>query len=246
MIRLMFLAVIVFTLISCSIGESQVVESPKDPGSTPAKSVPPQNAATTKPMPIYVTPYYNSKGPQIDVGDYSKELVAATSDSIAALSTKLKEKWSSLSVETMYVLSIRLYDLGQKDDAVYWFYSAQFRAKLFASILPKESIGGMGSEGFERLHAHNSFHQLAGQYINGYAFGDLKKLDKTIRRVKLESEKNPKFKTIYPKLDFPDEKSWAKKRDDIAAGLDKMLDYMAENADKIKAMRIENGIEGKY
>ena len=197
-------------------------------------------------MPIYVTPYYNSKGPQIKVGKYSKELTSATDKSIVKLAEKMKVEWATLPVETMYVMSVRLYDLGRKDDAVYWFYSAQLRSRLFQSVLPKEARGSMGSEGFERVHAQNSFYQLAGTYINGYAFGELEKFQKTIRRVKTENKALPKLSTIYPKLKFIDQKSWPEQNKKIMTGLDKLLEFTEKNADVIKTKRKENGIEGKY
>ena len=78
----------------------------------------------------------------------------------------------------MYVAAIRLYDLGHKDEAVYWFYTAQYRARVFTSILDKENVGTIGSEAFELKQAYASFNQLAGEYINGYAFGELPKLKK--------------------------------------------------------------------
>jgi hypothetical protein len=206
-----------------------------------------QEAALKKPpIPIYVTPYYDSKGLQIEVGPFSKELAAATDGTVRELITKMKKERDTLPIEAMYVVSIRLYDFGLKDDAVYWFHSATYRARLFQSIVPRTSIGNIGDPGFEHTQAYGAFHTLAGEYINGYAFGDLAKLKKTIELVKSENEKIPKFKLIYPKQSFVPDESWPAKNKEIAAGLDKLLDYIAKNADEIKATRKKNGIEGKY
>ena len=197
-------------------------------------------------MPVYITPYYNSEGPEINVGTHSKDLAAATAESIIDLSAKMKADWETLSVATMYVMSIRLYDLGRKNDAVYWFYSAQFRMRLLRSLLSDDSIGEIGSEGFELIHAHKAFHQLAGEYINGYGFGDLHTLEETVRLVKSENGHPPKFKTIYPDLQFIDEQSWPGKNKEVSDAIDFLLDYISNNADDIKAKRKANGIEGKY
>ncbi len=183
---------------------------------------------------------------QIDVGKYSQELTAATAKTILDLASKMKKQWDYLPVESMYVTSIRLYDLGHKNEAVYWFYSAQFRSRLLQTALPKESLNGIGSEGFERIQAHYAFNQLAGKYINGYAFGHLEMLKKIILRVKSESATLPRFTTTYPNLQFIDTKLWPKHQTKIAEGLDKLLAYIDENADKIKAERKKSGIEGKY
>lgn len=206
----------------------------------------PAKAAGKDRMPVYVTPYYNSVGPKINVGPYSKEMASATADSVLKLSEKMKKERETLPVEPMFVMAIRLYDLGHKDEAIYWFYSAYFRARLVRNTLKKESLGGIGSEGFERRQAHGAFHQLAGEYINGYAFGELEQLERQVRQVKSENETTPKLNTIYPKLQFIDEAEWPEKNKESVADLDKLLDFIVNNADEIKATRKENGIEGKY
>ena len=70
----------------------------------------------------------------------------------------------------LYVAAIRLYDLGYRKEAIYWFYSAQYRGRQFGVLLDQTKMGSIGSPGFELLHAQNAFYQLVGPYINGYAF----------------------------------------------------------------------------
>lgn len=197
-------------------------------------------------MPIYVAPFYNSQGPQINVGNYSKPLAEASAETILGLTERMKKDWTTLSPESMYVAAIRLYDLGKKDDAVYWFYSAQFRARLFQSVLVPESLGRIGAEGFERNQAYESFNTLSGEYINGYAFGDLEKLVAVLERVKADNQQVPELKTIYPRLVFVEEKDWPAHHQKIATGLDKLIDDIQSNAGMIKIKRKENGLEGKY
>jgi hypothetical protein len=199
------------------------------------------------PMPIYVTPFYDSKGPQIDAGPFSKKLAEANAQTIAAVGAEMKKQRDGLSIEAMYVAAIRHYDLGQKDEAVYWFYSAQFRARLFGSILADNNSQAVGGSAFEATSAHNSFYQLAGEYINGYAFGDLEKLKATLQTVRSEGEETmPRFAEIYPKVSFTPENSWPDKRKEIAAGLSQLADMLTQRADEIKATRLKNGVEGKY
>ena len=205
-----------------------------------------QNAATSARMPIYITPYYNSDPLQVKVGPHSEALTLATAASAGELAAQLKQERATLPIETMYVLAIRLYDLGLKDEAVYWFYTAQFRARLLSALLPAGTPARIGNEGFERVQAHRSFHQLAGTYINGYAFGQLEQLEKTLRQVKSESEQLPPFKTIYPQLELIEEERWAEKNQEVASGFDKLLEYIVDNAEEIKAIRKQRGMEGKY
>jgi hypothetical protein len=231
--------------------ETKPETSPQSkPAATPLQDESPSLFTTTElpkgPMPVYVTPFYNSEGTQINVGDYSQELTEATADSIGPLAAKMKKDWPILSPETMYVTSIRLYDLGQKDDAVYWYYCAQFRARLFQSLLVKESLGRIGAEGQERTKSHGAFHNLAGKYINGYAFGDMEKLKATIKRVKDDNQESPQLKTIYPRLVFLEEKEWPVHCQAIAAGLDEFVVYINDNADMIKANRKAKDTDSKY
>ncbi len=78
-------------------------------------------------MPVDVAPFYDSRGLKISVGEYSKELASADSRTILQISNNLKKEKDRLRAEVMYVAAIRLYDLSQKDEAVYWFYTAQYR-----------------------------------------------------------------------------------------------------------------------
>lgn len=197
-------------------------------------------------IPIYITPFYSSEGPQVNVGPYSHELAGATAETIRELAKKMKADRATLPIETMYVMSIRLYDLGHKQEAVYWFYSAYYRDRLLRALLSKESIGGIGDEAFERGQAGNSFHRLAGEYINGYAFGDLPSLQESLRRVMTENETPPDLKAIYPNLEFIDRESWPEQNSEVAAGLHQLLNYIANNPKEIHEMRKKNGIEGKY
>jgi hypothetical protein len=182
-------------------------------------------------IPMYVTPYYESNGVKISVGPFSKPLADATKDTITDVAAEMKKHWNTLPVEAMYVLSIRLYDLGHKDESVYWFYAAQWRG-------PENFAVRIGDEGFERAHAYAAFQELAGIYINGYAFGDLPKLQKTLDQVKADCAKVPAT-VIIPAL-------WAEKNKEVAAGFDKLQQTIRDQADEIKATREKNGVEGRF
>ena len=101
---------------------SQQQNKPETPGSESER--PAENVPATGRMPIFVSPYYNSNGstgPIIQVGKFSRDLTTADGKSIQALVNRMKTEWSTLSVVQMYVAAIRLFDLGHRDDGVYWF-----------------------------------------------------------------------------------------------------------------------------
>jgi hypothetical protein len=68
----------------------------------------------------------------------------------------------------MMVLAIRLYDVGLRDDAVFWFYVAKDRYIVMSEVLNvKTSQLALADD------AVRNFATLAGPVINGYAFCDL-------------------------------------------------------------------------
>jgi len=197
-------------------------------------------------MPVYITPYYNSSGLQIGVGEFSKGLAGTDVPSLQKTLSAMKAKWSELCPEAMYVAAIRLYDLGLKDESVYWFYSAQYRAKLFQGLLEPASIGGIGSKAFELKQAYNAFFQLTGTYINGYAFGDPQKLARTVGTVQAEGKTLPSLKKMYPDIAFVEEGKWPAVNETINSGMTDFIEYLTKNVDTIKKQRQEAGVEGKY
>lgn len=73
----------------------------------------------------------------------------------------------------LYVLSRELFNQEKKDDAMFWFYVAQLRARYDANLCLENS-------------AKQIVAVLNGEYgpvINEYAFKDLNKLEKTVNKV---------------------------------------------------------------
>jgi hypothetical protein len=71
---------------------------------------------------------------------------------------------------TMMVLAIRLYDVGLRDDAVFWFYVAKDRYIVMSEVLDVKTQALAQAD-----DAVRNFSFLAGPFINGYAFCDLAK-----------------------------------------------------------------------
>jgi len=72
---------------------------------------------------VYVTPYYKSKRPTIDVGLFSSGLAAKNELEFVATIAKMKKSWDTLNFPEAYVAAIRLYDLGFRKESIYWFDS---------------------------------------------------------------------------------------------------------------------------
>jgi hypothetical protein len=195
---------------------------------------------------VYVTPYYNSKGPTIDVGPFSSGLASKNETEFLATISKMKKSWDTLNFAETYVAAIRLYDLGYRKESIYWFYSAQYRGRLFATLIDREKMGTMGNAGFELVQAQNAFQQLVGPYINGYAFGDIDQLVPIIERVQKEGKVVPDLTKIYPQVTFKPKSEWEAGNKGLNEGLTKLLITLKNEKASIKQQRIEHGMEAKF
>src|SRR5256884_3508152 len=195
---------------------------------------------------VYITPYYNSKGPAVDVGPFSNGLAAKSESEFLAAIAKMKASWETLNFPEVYVAAIRLYDLGFRKDSIYWFYSAQYRGRLFATLIDQNKMGSIGNAGFELFQAQNAFQQLVGPYINGYAFGDIDQLVPIIERVQREGKVVPNFTKIYPVVTFRPKPEWDAGNKGLNEGLTKLLITLKNEKASIKQQRIEHGMEAKF
>lgn len=195
---------------------------------------------------VYITPYYNSKGPTIEVGPLSSGLAAKNESEFVATIAKMKKSWDTLNFAETYVAAIRLYDLGFRKESIYWFYSAQYRGRLLASLIDRDKMGNMGDPGFELFQAQNAFQQLVGPYINGYAFGDIDQLVPIIERVQKEGKTVPDLIRIYPRVAFKPKSEWKAANNGLNEGMTKLLTTLKNEEASIRQQRIERGMEAKF
>jgi hypothetical protein len=195
---------------------------------------------------VYITPYYNSKGPTIEVGPFSSGLAAKSEPEFLATIAKMKKSWETLNFPETYAAAIRLYDLGYRKESIYWFYSAQYRGRLFASLIDREKMGSMGDPGFELFQAQNAFQQLVGPYVNGYAFGDIDQLIPIIERVQKEGKTVPDLTNIYPRVTFKPKSEWDEGNKALNEGMTKLLVTLKNEKASIKQQRAERGMEAKF
>jgi hypothetical protein len=232
-----------FVLSALILATAACSSAPKRSGELTGVPVRQAGRAALEPMPIYVTPYYNSKGPMVNVGSFSQGLATTDADRLAETIRAMKKQFSTLPAEAMFVAAIRLYDQGARDEAVYWFYSAQYRAKVFQAVVDGRTPGGLGSEAFERRQAHGAFRELAGTFINGYAGCDVDRWARTIEDVARDGRTVPDLTRIYPRVGFLPRKHWAAKNAEIGTGLSKFAEYLRTHQDEIKSIRAKNGMD---
>lgn len=125
---------------------------------------------------IYVQPFYEAARtpdgrPQVAVGkQYNDLLSSSRREDIVAARDLILAKPAVVTPMAMMVLAIRLYDVGLRDDAVFWFYAAKERYVVMSDVLDVKTQTLAQAD-----DAMRSFASLAGPIINGYAFCDLAK-----------------------------------------------------------------------
>ena len=125
---------------------------------------------------VYVTPFYQSARapdgqPEVGVGKQFNELLASNRrEDILAARDLVTAKPDLVTPMTLMVLAIRFYDVGLRDDAVFWFYAAKDRYIVMSDVL--DTRAQLLAEADAAVKA---FATLAGPVINGYAFCDFAK-----------------------------------------------------------------------
>jgi hypothetical protein len=202
--------------------------------------------AASGPMPVFVPPFYSSDGTQIYVGNYSQQLGTDDLQQLTALATEMEQQKDQLTPEQMFVLAIRFYDLGEKDNSVYWFYEAQFRAKLFLKTLDGTHIGTKGDPTYELLNDYRTFTKSAGEFINGYAGCDVDNWVKIAKVVQGDNPSPPELEKLFPEAVFVERSQWQGINDDVAAGLGVLINQLATQKKAIQQQRAEKNLDQRY
>ncbi len=151
-----------------------------------------QAAEPIRQIGIYVQPFYEAArtpgdAPRVSVGQTFNALLASTKrEDILAARDLILAKPQLVTPMTLMVLAIRLYDMGLRDDAVFWFYVAKDRAIIMSEVLDMKAQGLAQAD-----EAARNFSVLAGPVINGYAFCDLAKQQETHAKAVAWVESNP-------------------------------------------------------
>lgn len=144
---------------------------------------------------------------------------------------EIKKGIADLHPSAYYILAMKLFDAGQKDEAVFWFYAGQLRYRFLLRSAPPDA----DPSGDPALFA--SLQDGVGQPINRYGWGDLKALRATLQRVLDWDLKTKNGVTSTVKH----AKEWKEAR----AGLQKVIDYTVANEETIRQQRTKNGLENR-
>lgn len=204
--------------------------------------IPPEPEKPIVVMEVSVSPFYSWKPFSVNVGEISERLKSNDATVLKSISEDFKQIKNEAPIETLYILAIRLYDLGEKDLATYWFYTAQMRASVFIGMLESPDMG----YGRSYKAAFNSFSKDAGKYINGHAFGDIPKARDIMIQVIVESGDMKPFNQLYPKVTFKNDAYFGKVLKSEANNLRGLIQHTIKNEAKIKADYEKEQFDKKY
>lgn len=128
-----------------------------------------------------------------------------------------------------YILASKLYDEGEREEAVFWFYAGQLRYRTHLACNPD-----LPADGDPALFA--AFSDVLGGEINRYAFGSPETLVTTIDAVIAWDQQTPNG--------FAGDNDCSA-GEGILDGLEELKTYIVENADDIRAERAANGLENR-
>ena len=201
----------------------------------------PVRAETSGPVtwiPIYVQPYYEAAqtpdgAHMVKVGaEYDALLASNNPEDILAVRDIIEAQPEFVTPMTLMVLAIRFYDVGLRDDAVFWFYAAKNRFLTMVDVLEMRSGELAGS-----TTATTSFMSLAGPYINSYAFCDLDKQHAAARAAFEWVKANP-YEAIYleqlPALPGDRGENMNKQVEKIAESIQKEWTYLSDTENWIE------------
>jgi hypothetical protein len=121
-------------------------------------------------VPVKVAPFYEAaehreEKPRVATSSgFDRQLASLRAADIAAVRDAVRAEPAAVSPITLMVLAIRLYDVGLRDDAVFWFHAARARMATAAAVLDTTFQEIAKVEATTR-----AFALQAGPTINGYA-----------------------------------------------------------------------------
>lgn len=211
-----------------------------------------QAAEPVRHLAVYVQPYYEAARepggrPRVAVGKaFDERLASSRREDVTAVRDAIRAQPDFVTPMTLMVLAIRLYDVGRRDDAVFWFYVAKDRFATVAEVLDTRAPSLAQVE-----QAVRDFATVAGPAINGYAFCDVGKQRRARSQALDWVERNP-----YKALSLQQLPARPGNRDaNLKAALEKLkvgareeaahLDDAA-NLERFKAARKENQADEKF
>jgi hypothetical protein len=197
--------------------------------------------------PFYVSSASREGRPRIGpLIKYNEQLASKRREDIAAARDAMAAEAATTSPMALMVLAIRLYDVGLRDDAVFWFYAARDRLATLSAVLDVDTRALAPNE-----KATRAFALKAGPAINGYAYCDIAKQKETRHRALAWVAQNPYQLLFSEQLPArPGERKANLQRaiESLRAAEQEDADYLAlpANVEKLQAARRETSADEKY
>ena len=201
---------------------------------------------------IYVTPYYEAAHepggtPRVAVAKaYDALLASSRREDVVRARDGIAKDNALLTPMTLMVLAIRLYDVGLRDDSVFWFYAAKNR------YFTLEGVADVRAPQLAQVEdAVRNFAALAGPVINGYAFCDIARQQKIAARALQWTIDNPYKALFLPQVPArPGDRAQNLDRAIAAmrANVAKERDYLAkpENVARFRQQRVDNAADQRF
>jgi hypothetical protein len=151
-----------------------------------------------------------------------------TDDFMSLTPAQLIETIEQQHPAAYYVLAAKLFEAGQKDEAVFWFYTGQIRYRCHLAANPDLDPSGDPAL-FGALSAQ------VGEPLNVYAFGDVPKLAATITRALDWDAAHTDGCT--------DRSAHAAVCEEVRDGLVELREHILSNEDEIRQSRKEAGLD---
>ena len=209
-------------------------------------------ADPVKRVAVYVLPYYESArdaggAPTIAVAKaYDALLASKRKEDVVRARDAIAKNNALLTPMTLMVLAIRLYDVGLRDDAVFWFYAAKNRYFTLAGVADVRTPQLAQVE-----DAVRNFAVLAGPVINGYAFCDVANQQK-LQAKALQWVADHPYKALFmpqvPALPGDRKANLAKALAELKSNVAKESEYLANpaNVTQLKEQRAKNSADQKF
>ena len=165
--------------------------------------------------------------------DLADRLKSADEAVVRKAIAEAKKNIANIDGATICLMAYRLFQLGERDEAVFWFYAGQLRLRYYLGIYKGDPTAA---------GVLDAVVETFGPPINQYAFGDIPKLARTIDDVLVWDDKTPNH--VHPPLaQALPEAEWPRVREKIRNGMLELKQMMLDQADEIRAQRRQNNLQ---
>ncbi|MDO4697715.1 MAG: hypothetical protein Q4A60_03440 [Pasteurellaceae bacterium] len=199
-----------------------------------------------KSIDIYVLPYYSAQNGKAELVNVHPEidplLLKNTVDDYKQAVEIVKKEASYITPVTLLALAARAYDLGLRDEAVFWFYVGRKRLLVLDHVAALPTM---------LMAEFSGFVQLTRVPILAYAFCDTQKQEQILSDAYEWTKKHPYFMLLDPNVP-----SKFQDRQEGLKDAQKMLDKRQQEQktafsdpkmkEKIKQSRKENDLDSQF